>query len=91
MKGLIWVFLLSVLAALAIVGIGLVLSSLPGFVQVDPGAAFVYPDGNTFLLALPSGTYLVGPEMVGGCYYLYPPQGGETYGRAEWAWFVCGN
>lgn len=93
MRGLYLVMIMAALFLLLILVVGVVLSARPDYVQVDYGSAFVYPDGENFLLALPDGAYQVapGPEPVGGCYHLDPPQGGEPFGRAEWAWFVCGN
>lgn len=92
MRGLYLMLLLAVVAALAIVAVGLVLSVQPDTVQVDYDSAFVYPDGSGYVLALESGPYRLDQvEPVGGCYRLYPPSGGDRYGRAEWIWFACGK
>lgn len=82
--------ILALLVALVFLVAGAVLVGAdPNTVNVKPEDAFIYPDGDAFVLVLPYGAYQVRDTDAGGCYRLIPPARGAAYGRASRVWPYC--
>lgn len=61
----------------------------PELVMVDGDQAFVYPEGDVFLMALEQGAFEVEGTVRDGCYALYPKGIFEEHAKAKWTGESC--
>jgi hypothetical protein len=82
-------FILVFFLIIGIIG-NIILSQIPGFVQVDAQKAFVYPVDDQIVLVLKEGPYAIeGTKLISGCYQLSTPEPGKIYGAAHMVWPKC--
>ncbi len=60
-------------------------------VMVIARQAFVYPDGEEFVLVTEKGEYALRGELVDGCYELHRAGLFEKRGWTEWSAETCAN